>query len=102
MNEEQKQAYREKLEAKLDGLKADLDKIQAKINEAKADTEVSYLRRLEDLRTKRKDLKTRLSGLKEAAESGWEDVKASLDESWERLKEEAVDLGSSLSITDKD
>lgn len=102
MEEKGMQAYRRKLEAKLDEMKAELDKVQARINEAKADTEVNYIKRLEDLRSKRNDLQQRLSGVRDTAESTWKDMKTTLDESWDRLREEANELKSNLSIIDTD
>lgn len=101
-NDRQAQAYRRKLEAKLEGMKADLDKLQAKIDEKKADAELSYRSKLDDLQSKRRDLEQRVTKVKETAESAWEDVRTGLDKTWDSLVNGVQELRSSLNMTDRD
>ena len=78
-------------------MKAELDRIQAKVNEKKADAEINYLGRLEDLRNKRKNLEEMLSEAENTASDTWNDVKSSLESAWDSLKDGADELKEMLS-----
>ena len=81
-----KDAYVDKLKAQLDEWNADIDKLAAKAAQAEAETKIEYQNQLDDLRTKRDDVRDKLLAVQQAGEGAWEDLKEGLDNSWEILK----------------
>jgi predicted nucleic acid-binding Zn-ribbon protein len=83
---EKRDAYVQKLKAKMDEWNADIDKLAAKADQANAETKIKYHKQLEDLRAKRKDLEDKIAEVQQASESAWEDLKQGIENSWEILK----------------
>jgi len=83
---EKRDAYAQKLKAKMDEWNAEIDKLAAKADQAEADVKIEYQKQIEDLRAKRKDVEDKIAELQQAAESAWEDLKQGLENSWEILK----------------
>ncbi len=83
---EQRDAYIQKLKAKLDEWNAEISILAAKAEQAGAEAKIEYHRQLDDLRAKRRELEGKISELQEAGESAWEDLKQGLENSWEILK----------------
>ena len=81
-----KDAYVEKLKAQLDEWNADIDKLAARAAKAEAETKIEYQNQLDDLRTKRDDVRDKLLTVQQAGEGAWEDLKEGLENSWEILK----------------
>jgi len=79
-------AYVEKLKAQLDEWNADIDKLAAKAAQAEAEANIEYQNQLDDLRTKRDDVRDKLSAIQQAGEGAWEDLKEGLENSWDILK----------------
>ncbi len=82
-----KNAYEQKLQAKLDEWKADIDKLSAKAEQAEADTKLEYQKQVEDLKKRREDMRERLGELKKSGDSAWEDVKAGIENAWTSLED---------------
>lgn len=97
MDKRKQEAYRKKLYAKAEAMQAELDRIQAKINEKKADAEINYLGRLEDLKNKKKNLEEMLTRAENTASDTWDDIESSLENTWNSLKEGADELKKMLS-----
>lgn len=83
---EKRDAYVEKLKARLDEWNADIDKLAAKAAQAEAGAKIEYQNKLDDLRAKRDDVRDKLSAMQQAGEGAWEDLKEGLINSWEILK----------------
>lgn len=83
---EKRDAYVQKLKAKMDEWNAEIDKLAAKADQADADAKIEYYKQLEDLRAKRKDLEDKIAEVQQAGESAWEDLKQGLENSWDILK----------------
>jgi chromosome segregation ATPase len=83
---DQRDAYVQKMKAKLDEWSSEIDRIEARIDQADAESKIEYNKRLEDLRAKRKEVENRLEEVQRAGESGWTDLKQGLENSWEILK----------------
>ena len=81
-----REAYVQKLKAKLDEWNATIDKLQEKADQAEAGAKIAYEKQLADLRAKREDVDEKLSEMEQAGESAWEDLKQGLENSWEILK----------------
>jgi len=83
---EKREAYVQKLKAKIDEWNAEMDRLAAKADQAEAEAKIEYHRQLEDVRAKRKEVENRLAQLQQAGEGSWEDLKQGLENSWEILK----------------
>jgi prefoldin subunit 5 len=83
---EKRDAYVQKLKAKMDEWNAEIDKLAAKADQADVETKIMYHKQLEHLRAKRKDLEDKIAEVQQAGESAWEDLKQGLENSWEILK----------------
>jgi len=79
-------AYVQKLKAKLDEWNATLEKLQAQAAQTEAESKIEYEKQLAGLRTKVKDVEKKISEFEQAGESAWEDLKQGLENSWEILK----------------
>ena len=80
-------AYIQKLKAKINEWNADLDKLSAKADMAEGEAKIRYLQQMEDLRAKRKDIANKIDALKDVSESVWEDLRQGIETSWETWKE---------------
>lgn len=83
---EKRDAYVQKLKARLDEWNAEIDRLAAKADQAEAESRIEYENRMEDLRAKRKDVEDKMTELQQAGESAWKDLKQGLENSWEILK----------------
>jgi flagellar hook-basal body complex protein FliE len=83
---DEKSAYAQKFEAKLDQWRAEIDKLQAKAKEASADTKLKYQEEIDELRAKQKKAEQKLDQLGEARGKAWEDVKSGVDAAWDDLE----------------
>ena len=82
----QRDAYVEKMKAKLDEWNAEIDKLAARADQADAQAKIAYRKQLNELRTKRRDLEEKIGAVQQAGEGAWEDLKQGLENSWEILK----------------
>ncbi len=83
---EKREAYLEKLRARMDEWNAEIDVLSAKAHQAKAEMKIEYLNELEDLRAKRRDLQQKIVEMEQASENAWQDLKQGLENSWTILK----------------
>ena len=84
---EKRNAYVETMKVKIDEWNIEIDKLQAKADQAKLDTQVEYKKQVEELKGKRQDLYRKMSEMKKASETAWEDMKAGLDAAWQAMGE---------------
>ncbi|MCF8093714.1 MAG: coiled coil domain-containing protein [Desulfotignum sp.] len=82
-----KEAYEKKLEAQLKEWKTDIDKMKAKADKADAEAKLEYYKQIEDLQSKQEAVQKKLTELKAADESAWEDLKSGIDLAWTSLGE---------------
>jgi hypothetical protein len=83
---DKRDAYVQKLKAKVNEWNAEIDKMAARADQAEAESKIEYHKQLEDLRAKRKNLEDKIAELQQAGEGAWEDLKQGLENSWEILK----------------
>lgn len=81
-----REAYRQKIEAKLDEWKAEIDRLKAKARQKQVDVETEYKEELNTLREKREELKRKLDKLEDASEDAWEDIKEGIEKSRKEMK----------------
>jgi len=83
---ETRDAYVQKLKAKMDEWNAKIDKLTAKADQAKAESKMKYHKQLEDLHSKRKNLENKIAEMESAGAPAWEDLKQGIENSWDILK----------------
>jgi hypothetical protein len=73
---ENKEVYREKLEAQMREWSAKIDLLKARADQAEADAKIEYRNRIEDLRQKKEVLQAKLRELQKASDAAWKDIRA--------------------------
>jgi nucleotide-binding universal stress UspA family protein len=81
-----KKAYVEKVEGQLKEWGAEIDILKAKAEKAKAEAKITYLKQIEELRSKQESVKQKVHQLKESGDEAWEDVKKGVDNAFADLK----------------
>ena len=89
-----KELYRQKFQAQLDGWQADIDKLKAKAATSKADIQLDMNKLAGDLETKAKNAKAKLAELADAGEDALSSVKAGIESAWGELKSSVSDAVS--------
>ncbi len=82
---EQRDAYVQKLKAKMDEWNAEIKQLEAKADQVGADAKIEYSSQLNDLKTKRKELEEKIEQLQKSGEGAWEDLKAGAERAWKTL-----------------
>jgi len=72
-------AFVNKMKAKLDEWNAEIDKLEAQSRQKGADVQADYQKRIDDLKDKRKETRQKLDKLQDAGESAWEDLKSGVE-----------------------
>lgn len=80
-----KEIYEQKLQAQLDEWNAEIEKLNAKADGAKADTQLEYRKKMEELRAMQEAAAYKLAELKNSGDDAWEDLKAGMDNAWDSL-----------------
>lgn len=84
---EKRDAYVEKLKAKIDEWNVDIDKLESKAGTVKADAKVEYQKRIQELKAKREQLNSQLAKMSKAGGKAFEDLKAGAELAWKALGE---------------
>jgi uncharacterized coiled-coil DUF342 family protein len=74
-----KEAFVQKLHAKIDEWNADIDRLKAKADQLEADSRIEYQKQIEALKNKRNEIEKKLSELSRSGEGAWEDLKTGID-----------------------
>jgi len=85
MNAQEREAYKEKVRAKIDKLNAQIDQISAQAREKAADANVNYQQSLKELSAQRDALMGKWQELQQSSEAAWEELQAGLEKSWNEL-----------------
>ncbi|SIO47504.1 hypothetical protein SAMN05444722_2420 [Rhodovulum sp. ES.010] len=83
---DEKDAYRQKIQARLDQWRAEIDKLQAKAVEAGADARVEYDKQIEKLRARQAEAQDRLDELDSSRGEAWKDLKSGIEKAWNELE----------------
>lgn len=81
-----KQAYEDKMNARLRELRAKINVLKAKADQAEAEQKIKYYEEIESLRTRQQELHEKLDELRSAGEGAWEDIKAGVESAWRDLQ----------------
>lgn len=80
-----KELHKQKLQAQLDGWKADVAKLKAKATAEAADAQIAMQNQFEILESNIDEVQAKLTELAEASEEAWESVKHGVESAWNSL-----------------
>lgn len=80
-----KEAYLQKMQAKLDEWDANINTIKAKASGASADAQIALNKQVDDLKSERNEMKQKYEELKDAGEDAWEDIRNGAEGAWDRV-----------------
>lgn len=83
----ERDAYVKKIQAKLDEWNADIDKLEARAKGAQADAQLACNKRIEEMKTRRDELNTRLQEIRNSSGEAWEDLRSGVELAWESMSE---------------
>lgn len=81
-----KQAYIEKIQARLNQWDAKIQELLALTQEAQADAKVEYESQIAKLKEAQKDAQGKLDELRSSGEDAWKDMKIGVESAWERFE----------------
>ena len=81
-----KQAFVEKLEARIDQWEARVKQLRAQAQEAQADSKLALDREIKDLSDRLNDLRAKVNEVKDAGGDAWRDLASGCAEAWDRFK----------------
>jgi len=84
---ELKDAYQDKMNARLREWQAKIDALKARADQAEAEQKINYYEEIETLRTKQQKVQQKLEELRSAGEGAWEEVKAGVEVAWTDLED---------------
>ena len=82
-----KDAYIQKLHAKIDEWNADIDKLTAKASQVEAESKIEYQKQIETLKNKRDEIEKKATEISRSGEEALDDLKAGIDLAWEAMSE---------------
>ena len=91
-----RELYIKKMQARLDGWKAEIDKLKAKASGASADVQLDINRQIRLLERNIEEGKAKLSELTAAGEGAWESIKEGVESAWDSLKSGVADAAAKL------
>ena len=80
-----KEAYLQKMQAKLDEWDANIDALKAKASKANADAQIELNTQIDDLKSERNEMKQKYEELKDAGEDAWKDIRDGAEAAWDRV-----------------
>ncbi|ABB44113.1 hypothetical protein Suden_0835 [Sulfurimonas denitrificans DSM 1251] len=81
-----KDAYKQKIEAELELVKANLAALKAKAKGATADMRINYSQEIETIESNYAIVKSKLGELADVGEDAWEHLKNDIENSWNSLR----------------
>lgn len=82
-----KDAYIQKLHARLDEWNADIDRLKAKADKIEAESRLEYQKQIKNLRNKHRKAEQSLAKVREAGEDAWKDLRSGLQVAWDAMEE---------------
>lgn len=82
-----KEAYQDKMNARLREWQGKIDVLKAKADQAEAEQKIRLYENIESLRMKQQHVHEKLDELHSASEGAWEEVKAGVELAWRDLQE---------------
>lgn len=78
-----KDAFRQKLQAQLDQWKAEIDKLEAKASAASADARLKYQEELKELRARQEDAREKMEEFRKSSGEAWKDLADGMKSAWD-------------------
>ncbi|AGA32844.1 putative conserved coiled coil protein [Thioalkalivibrio nitratireducens DSM 14787] len=78
-------AYLEKMKARIDEWNAEVARLEAKAREAEADMRLKYDAQLKEMREQRDALEERLRDMQRAGEESWRRVRDGMEAAWDEM-----------------
>jgi len=91
-----KELHKQKLQAQLDGWKADIAKLKAKATAEAADAQIALQKQFEALEANIEEGQAKITELAEASEEAWDTVKQGVESAWTSLKTSVTDAFAKL------
>jgi len=81
-----REEYIDQMTAQLKEWSRKIDELEFKARAAKADARITYEKRIQDMKSKRESVLTRLQEMKSAGNEAWESMSAGVDAAWDEFK----------------
>jgi hypothetical protein len=81
-----KEAYKQKIQAQLELVQANLEVLKAKAKNASADMQISYAKEVENLESNYNIVKSKLNELGNVGEGVWEHLKQDIEKNWDSIR----------------
>jgi len=94
VNDQQREAYKQKAGAKLDEMRAKLDEMKARAESASADAKLDLIAHIDEVSKLSEEARQRLSTMAEAGDDVWDEAKMRFEGAWDAVKEKAKSLGA--------
>ena len=86
MTDTERQAYEEKMDARLMKWDAQMRELKARAKEASADTKAEIAREIDELEKHSVAARKKFRDLRESSGEAWRDIKSGLENSWRSLE----------------
>lgn len=87
-------AYVQKMKAKLDEWNAEIDRLAAKASQAQADARLKYNEEIDNLKKQREEADRRMRELQSSSEEAWNSVREGMEAAWDRMNNALKDAVS--------
>lgn len=84
-----KQAYVDKIQARLNEWDAEIEQLKARAAHAGAAARIASERQLDMLREEQREAQAKLDDLRAAGDDAWQDMKTGVEQAWSSLEEAA-------------
>ena len=84
---EMKDAYQDKMEARLREWQARIEVLKARADQAEAGQKIRYQEEIESLRTQQQQVQEKLGELRTASADAWEEVRTGVEKAWTNLQD---------------
>jgi uncharacterized coiled-coil DUF342 family protein len=81
----QRQAYLDKVHARVDRWSAEISRLEAAARESTANAKLEYLRQVDGLRQKRDEVLEKLAEIRSASTEAWEELKDGVERVWQDI-----------------
>ncbi len=82
-----KDAYVQKLKAKIDELNAEIDLLKARAEQAEAESRIKYQKQMEELKEHRDKALEKINRLQVAGEGAWKDLRVGVELAFESMSQ---------------
>jgi chromosome segregation ATPase len=80
-----REAYVQKMKARIDEWSADIERLEARARGAEADMKIKYQEQLAAMRQQREQAREKMRELEDASEDAWERLREGMESAWERM-----------------